>query len=322
MIKGKETMAKEIPCYIFTGFLESGKTTFIQGTLEDERFNAGERTLLIVCEEGVEEYDPSRFSYNNVVIEMIDDQNLINPVKLANLVKESKAERVLIEYNGMWMLDDLFAAMPENWVVYQEFSFAETATYLNYNANMRTFTYDKLKSCDCIVFNRFADQVDKMELHKIVRAVSRRTDIVYERIGGEAEVDDIEDPLPFDKEAPVVKIEDRDYALFYRDLSEDLDGYDGKTVEFVALTGNAERLPKGVFVVGREIMTCCVEDIRMAGLACECQGEKPKGNLWVRINAEIKVKKSAAYGNKKGPVLILNTLMPANEPEEPVATFY
>ena len=45
----------EIPVYLFTGFLEAGKTRFIQETLEDERFNAGERTLLLLCEEGVEE---------------------------------------------------------------------------------------------------------------------------------------------------------------------------------------------------------------------------------------------------------------------------
>ena len=225
-------MAREIPVYLFTGFLESGKTTFIQGTLEDERFNAGEKTLLLVCEEGVEEYDPSSFTGHNVTIEYIDDPKLINPVNLANLVKKSKSERVLIEYNGMWMLDDLFAAMPDNWVVYQEFTFAESATYLNYNANMRNFTYDKLKSCDCVVFNRYNDSIDKMELHKIVRGVSRRTDIVYERIGGEAEVDEIEDPLPFDKEADIIKIEDQDYALFYRDLSEAMEDYEGKQTLF------------------------------------------------------------------------------------------
>ena len=315
-------MAKEIPVYLFTGFLESGKTTFIQGTLEDPRFNAGERTLVLVCEEGMEEYHPESFSGNNVFFEYIDDQKLINPVNLANLVKKYRAERVMVEYNGMWMLDPLFAAMPENWVVYQEFSFAEAGTYISYNANMRNFTYDKLKSCDCVVFNRYDDSIDKMELHKIVRGVSRRTDIVYERIGGEAEVDDIEDPLPFDKEAPVIKIEDQDYALFYRDLSEEMADYEGKTVQFVALTGNSERLPEGVFVVGRQIMTCCVEDIRMAGLACEGSGKKPDGGMWVRVTGVIHKKKSPAYGTKPGPVLTIKALMPANEPEDPVATFY
>lgn len=317
-------MAKEIPTYIFTGFLESGKTTFIQGTLEDERFNDGEPTLLLLCEEGVEEYDPSRWKNGgkNVTIEVIDDIKLVNPVNFKNLLKKAKAERVIVEYNGMWMLDDLFAALPENWMVYQEFSFADTNTYLNYNANMRNFTYDKLKSCDCVVFNRYNDQVPKEELHKIVRAVSRRTDIVYEHPDGNAEVDEIEDPLPFDKEADVIKIEDKDYALFYRDLSEDMEGYVGKTVQFTALTGDSSKLPEGTFVVGRQLMTCCVEDIRMAGLACECTGKKPEPNKWVSVTGEMQIKKSPAYGIKKGPVFTIKAIMPANEPEDPVATFY
>ena len=46
---------QQIPMYVFTGFLESGKTKFIQETLEDPRFNSGEKTLLLVLEEGEEE---------------------------------------------------------------------------------------------------------------------------------------------------------------------------------------------------------------------------------------------------------------------------
>ena len=48
-------MAEQIPVYLFTGFLEAGKTKFIQETMEDPRFNEGERTLLLICEEGLEE---------------------------------------------------------------------------------------------------------------------------------------------------------------------------------------------------------------------------------------------------------------------------
>ena len=44
---------KDVPVYLFTGFLESGKTKFIQETLEDKRFCNGERTMLLVCEEEI-----------------------------------------------------------------------------------------------------------------------------------------------------------------------------------------------------------------------------------------------------------------------------
>ena len=51
-------MANEpIPVYVFTGFLESGKTKFIQDILADPNFTENERTVLLLCEEGIEEYD-------------------------------------------------------------------------------------------------------------------------------------------------------------------------------------------------------------------------------------------------------------------------
>ena len=128
---------RQIPVYLFTGFLEAGKTKFIQETLEDERFNQGERTLLLMCEEGVEEYDPSRFSGSNVFIHPVDSEEDIQAQPLEEALKACKAERVLIEYNGMWMLDSLYQRMPPNWVVAQEFMFADANTFISYTANMR-----------------------------------------------------------------------------------------------------------------------------------------------------------------------------------------
>ncbi len=55
-----------IPVYVFTGFLDAGKTKFIQETLEDPGSTPGERTLLLAFEEGEEEYDLSAFPKKNV----------------------------------------------------------------------------------------------------------------------------------------------------------------------------------------------------------------------------------------------------------------
>ena len=56
-------MANEIPVYLFVGFLESGKTKFIQETFEDPNFDSGDKTLLLVCEEGEEEYNQKKFAF-------------------------------------------------------------------------------------------------------------------------------------------------------------------------------------------------------------------------------------------------------------------
>ena len=169
----------------------------------------------------------------------------------------------------MWMLDLLYQAMPENWAVYQEFMFADATTFLSYNNNMRQLVYDKLKSCELVVFNRFQPDMDKMAFHKIVRGASRRSDIAYEYANGKVVYDDIQDPLPFDVNAPVIQINDEDYALWYRDMSEEPKKYEGKTVKFKCRALKRGKLPKGCFVVGRHVMTCCVEDIQFAGLVCQ-----------------------------------------------------
>lgn len=218
----------DIPVYLFTGFLEGGKTRFIQETLEDPRFNKGERTLLLLCEEGEEEYDISTYPNKEVFQEVIEDESELHPQHLTELLQKHNAERVIIEYNGMWQLKMLFERLPDNWTVYQEMCFADATTFLTYNANMRSLVVDKLNTCELIVFNRFTKDMDKMAFHKIVRGVSRRSDIAYEYTDGNVEYDTIEDPLPFDLEAPVIQIADRDYAIWYRDLMEEPNKYEEK----------------------------------------------------------------------------------------------
>lgn len=313
---------KDVPVYLFTGFLEAGKTKFIQETLEDRRFCNGERTLLLVCEEGEEEYAPDQFADKSVFIRIVEEQSQLTSENLSRWLRETRAERVVIEYNGMWMLDLLYSAMPEGWMVYQEFLFADATTFLSYNSNMRQLVYDKLKSCELVVFNRFNGTMDKMEYHKIVRAVSRRCDIAYEYVGGKVEYDDIQDPLPFDLNAPIVEIGDDDYAEWYRDMSEEPKKYEGKTVHFKCRALVRKKLPEKTFIVGRHVMTCCVEDIQFAGLVCQWEeADTVQDDSWMILTAKINFRFNRAYG-KKGPVLTYVDSVLCEAPEQSVATFY
>ena len=198
----------------------------------------------------------------------------------------------------------------------------DTETILPYNANMRQLVVDKLNTAELVVFNRAKKDVDKMELHKLVRGVSRSAQIVYEYDDGTSEEDDIEDPLPFDINAPVVEIKDEDYALFYRDLVEETDKYIGKTVRFKALIANNRKLPNDTFLGGRHIMTCCEADIRYCPLVCKWGMAKSLPHqTWDVIQGKISVKFSNIYG-KKGPIMTIEKVEKAEKPAQPVATFY
>lgn len=313
----------DVPVYLFTGFLESGKTTFIQETLEDVRFNNGDMTLLLLCEEGEEEFAPERFASPNVVCKVVEEQEDLTAANLTKWLKEANAVRVVCEYNGMWLLQTLYDNMPENWMVYQEFFFADARTILNYNANMRQLTFDKLQSCELAVFNRFERTMDKMEYHKLIRTASRRAEIVYEHADGTIEYDDIEDPLPFDLDAPIVTISDRDFAIWYRDMTEELDKYHGKTVMFTGRALTRRTMP-GAFLIGRHVMTCCADDITFSGMVCNWDKAKVRAmakDQWVTVTAKIEVKFHPTYRGK-GPVLNAIKVVPAKRPEQEVATFF
>ena len=172
--------------------------------------------------------------------------------------------------------------------------------------------------------------MDANEFHKIVRSVVRRTelggitrkaDIAYEYTDGTVAYDDIEDPLPYNMEADNIVIDDNDYAIFYRDIMEDPMPYNGKTVTLKMRAARNPKFPKNEFALGRNVMTCCVEDIQFCWFVAEVENEadvREKG--WDIVRAEINVQKHKFYRGK-GPVLHIKEIVSSAPPEKDVATF-
>ena len=313
---------QQIPVYAFTGFLDSGKTKFIQETLEDPRFNAGERTLVLIFEEGEEEYDLSTYPGKNVYLEVLDQQT-VSTEELKALQKKYKAERVVAELNGMQQVGDLYMRFPDQWAIAQEVMFADSTTIMAYNANMRNLVMDKLMGAQMVVFNRMTPGADVMPFHKLARAANRRIDILYDYTDGTTKFDEIEDPLPFDINAPVIEVKDEDYALWYRDVSEEPEKYNGKTVHFKAQVAMLRRDKNNMFAPGRFVMTCCVEDIQFCGIPCRFEGASQlESRSWVMVTAKISAEKHPLYKGDVGPMLTAVSVETGAQPADPdVATF-
>ena len=310
-----------IPVYAFTGFLESGKTKFIQETLEDPRFNDGTRTLLLVMEEGEEEYHADTYPHDCVYQEVVDDLDELTAEALEAMVQKYHARRVVAELNGMRLAGEFYEKMPEDWQIAQEVMFADSTTILSYNANMRQLVVDKLTGAEMVVFNRMPLGADIMPYHKLARAVNRRIDIVYDYVDGSTKFDDIEDPLPFDINAPVIEVGDDDYALFYRDITEDPKKYDKKTVRFKAQVAKLKREKVGMFAPGRFVMTCCEADITFMGIPCKWPGaEKLTPRSYVLVEAKVSVQYHILYRGV-GPILTATSVTSAAPPDQDVVTF-
>ena len=313
----------DIPVYLVAGFLDAGKTNFINGILEDG-FAREDRTLLICCEEGDEEYEKK--ALDNVTVVTVDDEEELTLAFCKELEKKHHPKQVLIEYNGMWLLQELADALPENWLVYQCIATADGTTALTYarDNSMRSLLLDKIARSELIVFNRAEavnDDAARQELHKLVRQASRKCDIAYEFADGSVAYDDIPDPLPFDLNAPIVEIGEDDFGIWYMDCQDEPQKYVGKTVRFLAQVCQTNRAGKNSFVPGRFAMTCCVQDIQFVGFPCSYDGYKAlEQRAWVTVTAKVNYKFHNIYRGK-GPVLTAISVEPAEKPQNDVVTF-
>ncbi len=312
-----------IPVYLFLGFLDGGKTRFMHENLCDKNFMSGDKTLVILCEEGEEELDTSKYvGGRNVTIVTVNDKEQLTEKFFTEALKKSRADRVMIEYNGMWLLNDLGQAMPRNWQIYQIMMVADAQTFDMYNSNMRQLVYDKVNVTELVIFNRYSSEIDKMKLHTIVRAINRRANIIYEYKDGTVENDDIVDPLPFDINAPVIEVKDEDFGLLYLDAMDKPKNYDGKTIKFKALVARSSKMPPDTFVGGRFAMTCCVEDIRYVGFLCRWKQASTLANKgWYTVTAKVKAVKDKMFGNEVGPMFYVDEVKPAQKPAEETVYF-
>ena len=324
-------MARQIPVYLFVGQLESGKTKFIQETMEDPQFDSGDKTLLLVCEEGEEEYDPDRFAFGGVHVAQLEDKSELTRENLTALEQKSGCGRVIIEYNGMWLVQDLYDALPDNWLIYQCLATADGTTLKTYAGDnaMRGLLLDKLRGSELLVVNRaehLNDDESRQLVHKLVRQASRRCDIAYEFADGSVAYDDIPDPLPFDVNAEVIDIPAEFFGVWYMDCMDDPQKYDGKTVRFLAQVCQTPRAGKNSFVPGRFAMTCCIQDIQFVGFPCKYDGYKAlEQRSWITLTAKVNVKYHPIYQGQtpgaSGPVLTALAVEPADAPRDDVVMF-
>lgn len=307
--------------FVFAGFLESGKSKFIKDTLKDPDFATGEKTLLIACEEGEEEYDEAELAKINTFLVTVEDQEDLTPEFLKKCNSEYKPTRIMIEYNGMWMLDYLMEIpLPRKWVMAQVITTVDMTTCPMYMDNMKNLMMDKFLYADLTVFNRCEEDVDKTKYRRSVKAVNRRTEIVFEGKDGQM-LPMGEDDVPFDLNADIISIEDDDFGIWYLDAMDHPEKYQGKTVEFKAIVYKDKKLAKNMFAAGRFAMTCCADDIAYIGVMCKSDfAEKLQVRDWIMLTARVETEYVKQY-QAEGPVLYPITIEPAQKPEEDIVYF-
>lgn len=293
----------EVPVYLFTGFLDSGKSTFIQDTLRDPQFHDQEKTLLLLCEDGEVTFDPVVMADYHVDIETVENESDLTYEFLCDLQRRYQPQRVMIEFNGMWNVTNfLDVEYPIEWILVQIMTTIDASTFALYVNNMRSLIYEQIVHSELIIFNRCDASTKKSFLRGNVKAINKGAQIIYESIDGAINqlADDV---LPFDKNSDALVIQGDDYGLWYMDIMDKPQSYEGKTITFDAQVVEVDHYHQDVFLIGREAMVCCADDIQMIGFVVHYkQSTKLKSGQWIRLQAKAHCEYDEQY-NGVVPVL-------------------
>ena len=307
------------PVYIINGFLDAGKTDFFRYTIAQPYFRTKGKTLLIVCEEGENDYEERLLKSTNTVVEYIEEEEDFNPDALVALDAKHNPERILVEYNGMWNFKNM--RLPVMWNLEQQITVIDCSSFELYFSNMKSLLAEQIRNSDLILFNRCDGLTENLPSYKRnVKAINQKADIIFEDQNGEVDVT-LDEDLPFDLNDDPIELNNYGYGMFYLDALDHVERYEGKNVRFKGMVLIPPEFPEGRFVPGRMAMTCCAQDMQFLGFACEYDKvDELKEKEWVEVTAKV-VKQYVAEYQGEGPVLVATEVKKTTEPANPVIDF-
>ena len=269
----------KVPIYLITGFLESGKTTFLDFTLQQEYFSIDGKTLLILCEEGEEEYDKEKLKLANTVVEVIEEEDDLTPQRLAAMDIIHQPDRVVIEYNGMWLVSKFEQMeLPEGWGIEQEITCVDATTYQVYMANMKSLFMDMVRNTDMVIFNRCKEGDPLPAYRRGIKVANQSAEVIFE--DEEGEMEDIF----------------QDDGIWFVDAMDNPDTYVGKIIRFKGRVMKPRGMGSKFFVPGRVAMTCCADDTTFLGYICRSDyAPHIKEGSWVEVTAKVAFENRTEY---------------------------
>ena len=285
-----------VPIYFMAGFLESGKSTFLDFTIGQDYFQIDGPTLLILCEEGEVEFDEKKLKKSRTSVEVLGSLEELTPERLVAYDAFYSPERVIIEYNGMWQVSKFEAmTLPKDWGVVQQIVTVDASTFQVYMNNMKSLFVEMVRGADMVLFNRCSKDMPLASYRRSVKAVNQGAEIIFEDEEGEIE-DIFGDEMPFDVNAPVIEIMPEDYGIWFVDAMDNPDTYIGKTVKFKARVMKPRGMGSKFFVPGRTAMTCCADDTTFLGYVCKsAYAPKLKPGEWIEVTAKVGFEKRMEY---------------------------
>ena len=273
-------MERKIPVFLFNGFLDSGKTTLIKEIIEGEKAYQNKDTLIISFEDGEVDYDRQWIEKYGVSFLLIDDDLLEVEDLFFKIVQKYNPKQIVMELNAFINFDDL--RLPRSFEIHQEVTLFDATKFELYYNNMKPLINQLVQYSTLVVFNRCYDSTKLSKFRRNIRVFNQRVDVAFETADKKLTTL-LDEDLPYDINCDEIILEDNNFPIFYLDVTECFDKYQDKIIKFNAYVRDTN---ENTIILGRQIMTCCEDDIQFYGFEC-LTDQTIYNNSFVEVTAKV-----------------------------------
>lgn len=300
---------RSIKTTLVNGFLDAGKTTYIQDCIFHDFFHKRGTTLILCFEQGETEYDEEALRQFRTETAYYEGGEDITAFCL-RCIELHCPDRIFVEMNAM--SEALREQLPSRMEIVFSTTLIAAETLELYARNMRQLLQNMIVGADLVTFNRCGDKEQLAPYSQLFRLMNRKATYLWESpMGYHEKAFDIF--VPFDLEQSELTLAGSDLVPFILDALSRPEHYEGKKLRFLCQAGVSGE-EADMFIAGRTVMTCCLADVQFMGIPCRLPpGQSIRPRSWLDLTAEA-VLTHDAYGQKRLTLVPLQ-LTPAGPPE-------
>lgn len=256
-------MGSGIDTRLVCGFLNAGKTTYIQDCIFNDYFHKYGSVLILSFEEGEQPYDLEALRKYRATVAVYEGGESVFDF-CAHAIADYQPDRVYVEMNAM--MPELRQQLPETLDITFVTLWMEWETLGLYIANWRQMIARMVSEAQQVTFRGCPSKEPLAPYANAFRLMNCKA--IYLRqdpMGYHEKAFDLF--LPYSLDSDSIEIAEPDYLAFFLDAADHPEHYDGKRLRFtdpVELRHDgSDRAAK----VGRVVMTCCMADLQFMGLS-------------------------------------------------------
>lgn len=275
------------------GFLDAGKTTYIEDCILNDYFYKYGTTLILCFEQGEAGYDAEKLLEKRTHVAYFDGREDVSEF-CRNQIKDVSPDRIYVEMNSM--MPELRKKLPAEMDIKAVVTWIDWSTMALYLANFRQMMGQMVSESRQITFRGCPSRELLSPYSQAFRLMNRNASYLREDpMGYHEKAFDLF--LPYSLEEEVITVSAEHYLAFWLDAAEHPEHYEGKKLSFTGPLELRRITDTSPWFAGRVVMTCCMADLQFMSFELLWNDLASISGGWITLDAHGETG-SDEYGRK------------------------